>query len=95
MGAIMAEPGSFGSEANNNFHCWPLLLFLPGWLIIKVYYFLIMLVPSTIHFLFPAMLRDRCPKSRQKGQAIPPLAGPRVIAGPAHNNHNYRKLDAL
>jgi hypothetical protein len=25
MGAIMAEPGSFGSEANNNFHCWPLL----------------------------------------------------------------------
>jgi hypothetical protein len=95
MGAIMAEPGSFGSEANNNFHCWPLLFVFARVVNNKGLFFLIMLVPSAIHFLFPAMLRDRCPKSRQKGQAIPPLAGPRVIAGPAHNNHNYRKLDAL
>jgi hypothetical protein len=70
----------------------------------------LMWVPSASSlfvFLLPAILRYRCPKKeprvplRSSGQAKragnPPAYGgtPRVIAGPAHNNHNYWRLVSL
>jgi hypothetical protein len=53
----MAEPGSFGSEANNNFHCWPFLYVFTRVVNNKGLFFLMMLVHSAMHFLFASRQR--------------------------------------